>query len=118
MKILSVAIAAMFAGGILLGQLAFVAHHAASRPFLLTIAASALRRQKNLLRWQSGALALFIACVSAAIAIYPFPPAVHANELEVIVLDVPRSVSGRILAKKPCRVTYGPEVSKNLTPLR
>jgi len=66
----------------------------------LVLAVIALRRQRNSLRWQPGALAALIACVSVAVAIYPFPPTVHANELEVTVLDVGQGDSIFVVSPK------------------
>jgi competence protein ComEC len=59
----------------------------------------ALRREQKLPRLQLVSLVLFLAGIAAAVAVYPFPPTVHANELEVDVLDVGQGDS--ILAISP-----------------
>jgi competence protein ComEC len=66
----------------------------------LVLSAIALRRETRPMGWQMAWLCVLVGCVSGAIAIYPFPPTVSANELEVSVLDVGQGDSILVVSPK------------------
>jgi len=66
----------------------------------LILAVVALRTENKWPNWRWGVLTLFLTCAAVAIATYPFPPTVSANELEVSVLDVGQGDSILVVSPK------------------
>ena len=126
MKIPAVAIAAMFAGGILLDQSAFIAHHAASRQFLLTIAASAcaflclavvLTRRDSL--WFAASASLLswldLGILASCLTQQPLPPKHILSRLAArqVPLRTPLRWGG-VLRSEPSRMPWGYAFDLNL----
>jgi competence protein ComEC len=73
----------------------------------LFLAALALRLQRPVHRWQGGLLAVFLGAVSIAVATYPFAPELHANDLEITVLDVGQGDSIFVVSPKGSTLLIG-----------